>query len=80
MVRFKRDIRRERLRNFKNGGTRVTYGREEGGFAVYHNGKKVCIWRVKGWMNGLREWPGISHSGAPDRFMQAQKDYNGFWI
>jgi hypothetical protein len=58
---------------------KITYGREEGGFAVYVNGQVQGIWRVKGWMNGLRKYQGQSFSShAPkSSFYKTQFEYHG---
>lgn len=60
---------------------KITYGREEGGFAVYVNGKKQSIFRIKGWMNGLRDLPdfkpGQSITRRSNRFDQTQFEYHG---
>jgi hypothetical protein len=60
---------------------KITYGREEGGFAVYVNGKKQSVFRIKGWMNGLREWQGLSYTGSnkpkPNNFLRTQIEYHG---
>jgi hypothetical protein len=59
---------------------KITYGREEGGFSVWVNGKKVAVFRQKGWMNGLREMPEFKPGiGKTNRFLITQYEYNGKW-
>lgn len=60
---------------------KITYGREEGGFAVYVNGKKQSVFRIKGWMNGLHKIPefkpGQSVTSRSNKFYQTQFEYHG---
>jgi len=58
---------------------KLTYGREEGGFALYHDGRKVMVFQQKGWMNNLRETPERSFSGPykSNRFLRTQFEYHG---
>jgi hypothetical protein len=58
---------------------KVTYGREEGGFAVYHDGRKVAVFRRKGWMNNLHETPPMTYTGnrSGNKFLRTQIEYNG---
>jgi hypothetical protein len=57
---------------------KITYGREEGGFAVYVNGRKTAVFRVKGWMNNLRETPERTvGQGRPNYFLKTQYEYHG---
>lgn len=59
---------------------KITYGREEGGFAVYSDGKKIAVFRLKGWMNNLRETPERGYiPGRPDNFLRTQAEYDGVY-
>ena len=59
---------------------KITYGREEGGFTVYVNGKPQGTFRIKGWMNGLREMPELKPGqGKVNPFLLTQYEYHGKW-
>ena len=65
----------------KSNIDKITYGREEGGFAVYVNGEKQSVFRVKGWNNKLRETPEYKPTGYKKKssFERTQYEYNGRW-
>ncbi len=59
---------------------KITYSREEGGFTQHINGKPVATFRIKGWMNNLRETPERSYSNAhkpSNKFYRTQFEYHG---
>jgi hypothetical protein len=57
----------------------IKYGREEGGFSQWVNGKKVAVFRIKGWMNNLRETPPMDYRGnkSGNNFLVTQIEYQG---
>ena len=59
---------------------KVTYGREEGGFSVWVDGKPVAIFRIKGWMNNLLKTPERTFSpGKVPGFAKTQFEEHGKW-
>lgn len=61
---------------------KITYGREEGGFAVYVNGVKQSVFRIKGWMNGLHDYQGVGYSTHRKKssFDKTQAEYHGRYL
>ena len=58
---------------------RITYNREEGGFSVLIGGKKIYGFKQKKWMNNLKEFNGgLKVAGHPDRWLQTQREYEGY--